>query len=422
MHNVLANKSATNPFTFGDLALDEAFTDREDEVAELASDMRNGQNVLVYAPRRYGKSSLILRAAQEALRRKALVAYCDLMRIPTKERFAAALAKTIYADIASPVGQAFERAADLFRGLRVRPTIEVDPADGSLRFSFQPARRRSDIDETIERLLELLGELAAERRRRVVIIFDEFQEVISLEPKFPNLMRAVFQTQPEVSHVYLGSKRHILERIFNDRNEPFWRSAKQLEIGMIPAARFAPFIRERFAASGKGIGDDALEQLLAISRGHPYGTQELAYFVWELLPAGGEASSAEVTEAIGRVLRSEHNHLTQLWDESPHPQRLLMVALAREPTRSIYAADYHERHELSPTPTLQSALGGLVRREIAGRTAEGEWQLIEPFLAEWLQRNQRGYDVAELARGGREARGGRGTRGAAGARAPRGGS
>ena len=107
------NRNATNPFTFGDLALDEAFTDREAEVRELTSDMRNGQNVLVYAPRRYGKSSLILRAAQEAMQQKVLVAYCDLMKTPTKERFAAALARTIYADIASPIEQAFERAADL---------------------------------------------------------------------------------------------------------------------------------------------------------------------------------------------------------------------------------------------------------------------------------------------------------------------
>ena len=111
MHNADVHMTPTNPFTFGDLALDDAFTDREDEVAELVSDMCNGQNVLIYAPRRYGKSSLTLRAAQGALRRKALVGYCDLMKTPTKERLAAALARTIYADIASPVGHAFEGAA-----------------------------------------------------------------------------------------------------------------------------------------------------------------------------------------------------------------------------------------------------------------------------------------------------------------------
>jgi hypothetical protein len=382
------NKEATNPFTFGDLALDEAFTDREDEIRELVADMRNGQNVLVYAPRRYGKSSLVLRAAQEAMRRKALVGYCDLMMTPTKERLAAALAKTIYADIASPVGQAFERAAELFRSLRVRPSIEVDPGDGSLRFTFQVGRRRADIDDTIERLLELVGELAAERKRRVVIVFDEFQEIIALDRRFPNLLRAVFQAQPEVSHVYLGSKRHLLERIFNDRNEPFWRSAKQLEIGPIAPATFEPFLRDRFAATGKGIRDEGLQLLLEVTGGHPYGTQELAYFVWELVPTGGEASATDVEDGLARVVRSEHNHFAQLWDDAPRAQRLVLLALADEPTRSVYSADYHERHELPATPTLQTALGALVRKEIVGRGAEREYRIIEPFLTEWLLREQ----------------------------------
>jgi hypothetical protein len=392
------HKQPTNPFTFGDLALDDAFTDREDEVAELTADMRNGQNVLVYAPRRYGKSSLVLKAAQEAIGQKALVGYVDLMKTPTKERFAAALAKSIYTDIASPVGQAFEKAAELFRDLRIRPTMEVDPSDGTLRFSFQPGRRKTDIDETIERLLEKLGDLAAERKRRVVIIFDEFQESLALDKRFPNLMRAVFQAQPEVSHIYLGSKRHILERIFNDKNEPFWRSAKQLEIGMIEPAKFAGFIRARFKAGGKRITDDALEQLLAATGGHPYGTQELAYFSWELTPAGGEVTIAEVNEALARVLRSERNHFVRLWDEAPRPQQLLMLALAEEPTAGVYASDYHDRHDLPPNPTLQMALAGLIKKEIVGRDADGAYCIIEPFLADWLEREQSDDGIVQRLR------------------------
>jgi hypothetical protein len=347
--------------------------------------MLNGQNVLVYAPRRYGKSSLVLRATQEAMREKALVGYLDLMKTPTKERFAAALAKTIYADVASLVGQTFEKAAELFRGLRVVPTMEVD-SDGTLRFSFQAGRRKTDIDETIERLLELLGELAAERRRRVVMVFDEFQEILALDPRFPNLMRAVFQAQPEVSHVYLGSKRHLLRRIFSDKNEPFWRSAKQLEIGVIPPEAFEPFLRQRFEETGKRLGPDAAARLLASTGGHPYATQELAYFVWELVPDGGEASAADVEHGLGRVLRSEHNHLVLMWDDAPRPQRLLMLALADEPVRAVYSADYASRHDLPPTPTLQRALSGLVQKEIVAQGRDGEYRIVEPFLAEWLRR------------------------------------
>ncbi|HXV57811.1 MAG TPA: ATP-binding protein [Gaiellaceae bacterium] len=378
----------TNPFTFGALALDRAFTDRDAEVRELLSDMRNGQDVLVYAPRRYGKSSLVLRAAQRAIRDGILVAYVDLMRTPTKERFAAALARTIYSDLESAAGQALEKAASLFRGLRITPTMEVDPTDGSLRFVFQAGRQRAAIDDTIEGLLALPGRIAAERERRAVVVFDEFQEVLSLDKQFPNLMRAVFQEQPEVGHVYLGSKRHVLDRIFDDRNEPFWRSAKRLEIGPIEPAEFARHLRARFEETEKGIDDEAVNRVLEATGGHPYGTQELAYFLWELVPTGHFARRADVETALEQVLRSEHNHFAKLWDDAPHAQRLLMLALAEEPVRSPYAADYAERRDLPAKPALQRALGALVTKEIAGRDRAGTYRVIEPFFADWLLREQ----------------------------------
>src|SRR6476646_9385908 len=124
----------TNPFAFGALALDAAFADRERELAELVRDMRNGQDVVLVAPRRYGKSSLVLRAIAAVVADGVLVAYCDLMKTPTKERFAAVLANTIVDDLDSPVGQVFDRAAALFRGLRIRPVMELDPDDASVRF------------------------------------------------------------------------------------------------------------------------------------------------------------------------------------------------------------------------------------------------------------------------------------------------
>jgi len=378
----------TNPFTFGALALDEAFTNREAEIKELVSDMQNGQDVLVYAPRRYGKSSLVLRAGQRASRKGVLVGYCDLMRTPTKERFAAALARTIYSDLESAAGQAIERASRLFRGLRIVPSMEVDPQDGSLRFVFHAGRRRADIDDTIEGLLELPGRIAAERERRAVLVFDEFQEILGLDPHFPKLMRAVFQEQPEVGHVYLGSKRHVLERIFDDANEPFWRSAKRLEIGTIEEAAFARFLRRRFDATEKGIDDAALNRVLEITGGHPYGTQELAYFLWELVPRGHFARPGDVEDALERALRSEHNHFAKLWDDAPYAQRLLILALAEEPTRSLYAAEYAERRDLPTKPALQRAIGALVTKEIAGRERDGTYRIIEPFLADWVKSEQ----------------------------------
>src|ERR671938_413787 len=96
----------TNPFRFGALARDEAFTDRAEEIAELLSDARNGQDVVIFAPRRLGKTSLVDRVQQQLIREKVLVGQVNLMKTPTKEKLAEKLAGVVYEDIAGPLARA----------------------------------------------------------------------------------------------------------------------------------------------------------------------------------------------------------------------------------------------------------------------------------------------------------------------------
>ena len=138
---------ARNPFRYGALALDEAFTDREEELAELTADVRNGQDVVVFAPRRYGKSSLIWRASQSLIAEGVLVGHVDLMTTPTKGRLAEKLARTIHEDIASPLYRARERLADLPRPPH-RTRDHRQPgrrlAELQLRCGASPRGRRCD--------------------------------------------------------------------------------------------------------------------------------------------------------------------------------------------------------------------------------------------------------------------------------------
>ena len=374
-----------NPFYFGDLAVDEAFTDRRDELKSLKADMLNGLNVALIAPRRYGKSSLVRRASQELLGRGVLVAEVDLMKAPTKERFASHLARAIHDDVASPMFKAREAALRVFDSLRVKPVITYDAAGGTFGFSFSAAHAAEDIDATIERLLELPAELAAEQGKRVVVYFDEFQEVTDIDPGLPALMRAVFQEQPDVGHVYAGSKRDMMSRLFNHENEPFYRSAKVMEIGPIPPDLFARFIRERFDATDRGVSDAAVEGLLELTHGHPYATQEVAYALWEEVPMGFTASVADLERALDVVLRSENARFTLLWESLSRTQRLLLLALAAEPGR-VQSTGYRNAHGLPAPSSVQRAVEALVLAEVVARRADGVHEIVEPFLMQWVRR------------------------------------
>jgi AAA+ ATPase superfamily predicted ATPase len=371
-----------NPFRFGDLALDESFTDREEELGTLQRDLENGQNVALVAPRRYGKTSLLRRAAQGLVAAGVLVAEVDLMKTPTKEKLAGKLARAIHDDVASPLYRAKERLR-FFADLRVSPTISVDPTDGTPTFTFAATHRREDLDATLERLLELPAQIAAERERRVVIVFDEFQEVTEIDSKLPHLMRAIFQEQPEVAHVYAGSRRDMMRRLFTDENEPFFRSAKVLELDRIEQAIFAEFVRARFASTDRAAPAALARQLVAITRGHPYGTQELAYALWEEVPEGFTASDADLARALEAVVRSENAHFTLAWGGASRTQRLVLQALAAEPGR-VYGGEYRLRHDLPAASSVQRAVEQLVADELVERDPGGGYRIAEPFLREWV--------------------------------------
>jgi uncharacterized protein len=383
IHN---SAESSNPFRYGALALDEAFADRERELRELVSDVRNGQDVVIFAPRRYGKSSLVWRAMSRLSPRTALVAHVDLMTTPTKHKLAEKLADSIYDNVASVLERARERALAPFRSLLVQPTVTIDPVDGRLRFTFELGRQPADIDTTLERLFALPGELGAGRGRSVALVLDEFQEVVEIDPQLPKLMRSVFQEQPEVAHVYLGSRRHVMERIFNDENEPFWRSAKSVELGPIDPGSFADHIGERFAATGKRIGAEVVAELLERTGGHPYATQELAYFLWEQTPAGDETGEQESAAALAAVVRAEHAHFSLVWERAPRTQRLLLEALAAEQPGRPLSSDYRRRHDLPSASSVQKAARALVDRELIANDRGSYW-ISEPFLAEWIEAN-----------------------------------
>src|SRR3954453_17709774 len=376
-----------NPFRYGALALDRAFTNRETEIAELKADVRNGQDVVIFAPRRCSKFSLVWRAAQQLIREKVIVAQVDLMIAPTPAAVAEKLAGAIHDDVASPLLRARERLR-VFGDLQVRPNVSVDPQTGGVSFSFDVGERREDIHATIERLLELPAQLAAERGRTVALVLDEFQEIVEIDPRLPRLMRAVFQRQPEVAHVYLGSKRHMMRRIFNDENEPFWRSAKQVELGVIAHAPFAAYIRRQFERTSRYVARPAVEAILETTGGHPYATQELCYFTWQETAPDEHAEANEVEAALTEVLRSEHAHFSLLWERASAVQRLVLTSLAHEPGRPL-TGEYRRRHNLPAPSTVQRAVEAVERDGVVARE-RGSVRIAEPFLAAWLGRDMRG--------------------------------
>ena len=377
---------AANPFRFGRIVSGDAFTDRETDLVVLERELRGGQNILLEAPRRFGKTSLILEVKRRLEADGVPVAYLDCMLVPSRARLADRLASAYLDAFRTPAQRAEDWIVQHLKAVRIRPTLTIDD-HGHTQVSFEAASAgSSNLDALLEQLFEEPEAIArAGKKKRLVVILDEFQDLMELGPGLLRQLRAVIQHQQHVSYAFLGSRQALLRKAVHDRGAPLLKMARPYPLGPLPRAEFAAFLMSRFRASGRPVPNEAINALLDVTGGHPNDSQEAAHFLWEvaLLPM---SSDELVKTAIDRVVDAEAAQMTVLWHDSAPAQRNLLVALVEWGGRNIYSEDYRRRANLGAATTVQRAVQTLIDRELVDMDSTGAYVIKERFFEEWIRR------------------------------------
>ena len=85
------------PFTYGKITIDENFISREVETTNLVWNFASLSNTIIIAPRDWGKSSLVNKAAKLAMEQdnKLRICHIDLFNVRNEEHFYSLLAQKL---------------------------------------------------------------------------------------------------------------------------------------------------------------------------------------------------------------------------------------------------------------------------------------------------------------------------------------
>lgn len=369
-----------NPFKYGTRVSGSTFFDRKKIKHAMLNTLDGGNNIVLYGPRRYGKSSLVGELLSELRQRGNLCAELNLMDIASLDDFIAKFARAVYRELA-PIAGALNQVAELFK--RVTPTVGIDN-EGKPELKFTIASAKAGI-EALRDVLELPAKLCA-KQRRIVIALDEFQEVteLGLGPQFERTMRSIIERQSNVSYIFLGSKSHLIERMFSAKSRPFYNSAQKFMLMRPPADESSSFLIDRFRSTGISLSKSMANEMVRLADNVPYYLQALGSWVFNAV-IGHNARSVslnDIKEGFSDLYETERILLEDTFAAHSQSQRLLMRALATEPT-SIFNEDYRNRHALASTSTVNTAL----RRLLSESTIEsdsGIYRLANPLLAHHL--------------------------------------
>jgi AAA+ ATPase superfamily predicted ATPase len=349
----------TNPFKFGTIVDQDHFTDRKAETAQVIELLGSDNHLIVISPRRFGKTSLVLRAAR-TLDRPLI--YLDLMAITDVSDFASQLLRHVLA------ASKWETLKNTISKFRIAPKIELNPVTGGMDVSFLPTV--ADDFTPLEDVLGLIEKMSKPKNKPIVI-FDEFQQISSLDKNLAGKLRAVMQHHKGINYVFLGSLESMMKEIFQSKKSPFYHFGSLLTLGTIPYADFIEYLDRRF----KRVTDQhkaVSQEILSYTVCHPYNTQLLAYYCYSFL----EKSSYEdntLQNVVDEIVGTHSADFERLWNTIRNTDKRILIALASGTALSSIA---------KPTSTLYSGIGRLLAQGYLFKADVYEFD--DPFFREWI--------------------------------------
>jgi AAA+ ATPase superfamily predicted ATPase len=265
------------PFIFGIATSGDNFTDRKKETERLLLNFKHGVNTVLISPRRWGKTSLVQKVCRLAQSDKLKIVYLDIFSCRSDKEFYNAFATAIIKQTSSKFEEWLDNAK-LFLS-RITPKISIGPdpmTDFSISLEMNP--KSEDIDE----ILQLPEKIAQKKNCSIVICIDEFQQIAEFSDSktFQKRLRTVWQLQKNVSYCLFGSKKHLMNELFENKSYPFYKFGDAIYLQKIGTQDWVEYICNRFSVTGKQISEQLAERISQAVDNHSSYVQQLAWLVW----------------------------------------------------------------------------------------------------------------------------------------------
>jgi len=371
-----------SPFQFGTLATDENFIDRVEDRALLKQLLSSHINVMLISPRRWGKSSLVKKATTELTNENQdiRICYIDAFSIGSEAEFYRTFASKVIACASSKFERWITDARKFLSG--VVPQIVVnDQVTDFVAFDLKFVPQEED-KMTILNLPEML---AKEKNIKIIVCIDEFQQIGEFTDSLTiqKRLRGVWQHHQNVSYCFFGSKKHLMENIFQSRRMPFYQFGEMLHLKCIPTEYWVPFICSRFEKYGKKITEEYADRICQVVKNYSSYVQQLA---WNVMAETGKEVNEESFEEGLKALLEQNSSLFIQQTEGLTTYQLNFIRLLCKDIHSGFTTQaVSEIYPLGSKSNIDRIKKSLVDKEIITIEKDGIF-LADSVFELWFKR------------------------------------
>ena len=370
-----------NPFIItGEYISAEYFCDREIETSTIEANVINGRNTVLISSRRMGKTGLIFHfLSQPGINAEYRSFVIDLYSTNSLQEMVMMLSREIIKKGKTKGEKVLESFVDVVKSLR--PGVKMDSVTGQLVFDLS----LGEISHPVESMEEIFEYLEAAPQPCIVAI-DEFQQIADYPEKNTlALLRTYVQRCRNTSFIFAGSKRRMMEKLFNSPSEPFYQSCVPLYLEAIDKNTYFKFAEALFYDAGRILTEECFDVLYRTFDGHTWYVQRILNEMY----ASNESvlTPKHFRDTLEYVIKLGEKAFEEQFRTYSNSQKQLLIAVAKEgKVGAITSMAFVRKHALKSPSTVQSAARQLYETEVITREKDC-YYISNRLFSMWIRDN-----------------------------------
>ena len=367
-------------FIFGVATSGENFTDRKNETKRLLLNFQQGINTILISPRRIGKTSLVRKVCELAQSDDLKIVYLDIFSCRSDREFYDAFATAILRQTSSKLEEWIDNAKRFLSRITPKFSIGTDPMT-----DFSVSLELNTKSEDVTDILQLPEKIALEKGIKIVVCIDEFQQISEFSDSkiFQKRLRTVWQLQENVSYCLFGSKKHLMNELFERRSLPFYKFGDALYLQKIDTEDWVKYICERFEVTNKSISPSLAEKIAKRVDNHSSYVQQLAWLVW--IHADKIATEENFEEAWQDLLDQNTPLFEKQTENLTMYQLNFLKAIIDGVSKEFTTKTMLEKYNLGTSSSVAVVKRALIKKELID-IEKKEIVISDIVLKEWLKR------------------------------------
>ncbi len=352
---------------------------RDKEIRLIKELMLAGQSIVIIAPRRMGKTSLMIELIRQLRDEDYFTCNIDVFSTSNISSLAHRITESVFANnkLDKYFRQALSNIAEAFKNVKFKSEIE----DYSFILEFNSKSKTAPF-ELLEDSLNLIDSYAAKNSKKMLAAFDEFGDIKKLDgDHIVKLFRSVIQLQQNTTFLFSGSYESVMSELFVSKNSPFYRMTRIIELGNINNHDFEIHLQRVFAENNIDIDSHRISEILLFTKGHPYYTQLYAQELLINYKLSDNKVLASHKDILQQLLIVEKSFLESNWEDisKKRENKVVITAIAKGAT-NLYS------HIDNKKVNIARAINNLKKQGLIS-IKDSSYVLNDPLFNEWIIRN-----------------------------------